>query len=93
MTIKKYYNMHHAIQYRILNEFKYLILYYYAVINKNKIKWWIYYHFLISVLPEQPVILDRLGRTVNGSIGPEKEGDDLILTCRVTGGKLKLIFI
>ncbi|KAK0090771.1 hypothetical protein PV325_003791 [Microctonus aethiopoides] len=35
---------------------------------------------------KQPVILDRFGRIVNGSIGPEKEGDDLILTCRVTGG-------
>ena len=41
---------------------------------------------VFTVLPEQPVILDRYSRILNGSAGPYEEGDDLTLTCRVTGG-------
>jgi hypothetical protein len=40
-----------------------------------------------SVLPENPLILDRWGRTINNTvIGPMEEGDDVILSCRVIGG-------
>lgn len=45
----------------------------------------------LPVLPEQPVVLDRWGRQLNSSkIGPKQEGEDIILSCRVVGGKLKL---
>lgn len=47
---------------------------------------------LISVLPEQPIILDRWGRQLNGTIlGPKQEGDDIVITCRVVGGMSKTI--
>lgn len=36
--------------------------------------------------PEQPTILDKWGRQLNGSIGPHEEGDDITLTCRTVGG-------
>lgn len=57
--------------------------------NEKKRTFWMKIHVLIfvSVLPEQPVILDRWGQPLNGSAGPDEEGADLILTCRVTGGK------
>lgn len=43
---------------------------------------------LISVLPEQPVVLDRWGRQLNSTkIGPMQEGEDIILSCRVVGGE------
>jgi len=42
----------------------------------------------IAVPPEQPTILDRWGRILNGTAGPYEEGDTPYLTCRVTGGKL-----
>jgi len=42
----------------------------------------------IAVPPEQPTILDRWGRILNGTAGPYEEGDAPYLTCRVTGGKL-----
>jgi len=41
----------------------------------------------IAVPPEQPTILDRFGRILNGTAGPYEEGDAPYLTCRVTGGK------
>lgn len=41
-----------------------------------------------TVLPENPIILDRWGRVINRTtIGPMEEGDDVILSCRVIGGK------
>jgi hypothetical protein len=41
-----------------------------------------------AVLPENPIILDRWGRVINRTtIGPMEEGDDVILSCRVIGGK------
>lgn len=44
--------------------------------------------FCLSVLPEQPVVLDRWGRQLNSTkIGPKQEGEDIILSCRVVGGK------
>lgn len=43
--------------------------------------------FSVAVPPEQPTILDRWGRILNGTAGPYEEGDTPYLTCRVTGGK------
>lgn len=43
-------------------------------------------YLLFLVPPEQPTILDRWGRILNGSIGPHEEGDDVTLTCRTVGG-------
>lgn len=42
--------------------------------------------FLIAVPPEQPTILDKWGRQLNGTVGPHEEGDDITLTCRTVGG-------
>lgn len=39
-----------------------------------------------AVPPEQPTILDRWGRHLNGTIGPHEEGEDVTLTCRTVGG-------
>ncbi|XP_018560909.1 neural cell adhesion molecule 2 [Anoplophora glabripennis] len=36
--------------------------------------------------PEQPTILDKWGRQLNGTVGPHEEGDDITLTCRTVGG-------
>ncbi|KAL1502267.1 hypothetical protein ABEB36_007433 [Hypothenemus hampei] len=44
------------------------------------------YNLTVIVPPEAPVILDKLGRHLNGSVGPHKVGDDIILTCRAVGG-------
>lgn len=47
-----------------------------------------FFCFVILVLPEQPLILDRWGRQLNGTqLGPKQEGDDIVITCRVVGGK------
>ncbi|CAO1381292.1 unnamed protein product [Diamesa tonsa] len=41
-----------------------------------------------TVLPEPPIILDRWGRIINRTtVGPMEEGDEIILTCRVVGGR------
>lgn len=41
-----------------------------------------------SVPPEYPLVLNRWGHQLNGTVlGPMEEGDDIVLTCRVTGGK------
>ncbi|XP_055639841.1 nephrin-like [Toxorhynchites rutilus septentrionalis] len=46
------------------------------------------YNLSVIVLPEQPVVLDRWGRLMNGTkIGPKEEGDDIVITCRVSGGR------
>lgn len=48
----------------------------------------IFYISSPTVLPENPIILDRWGRVINRTtIGPMEEGDDVILSCRVIGGK------
>jgi hypothetical protein len=45
-------------------------------------------HLSVPVLPEQPVVLDRWGGPLNGSkIGPVHENDDIMLSCRVVGGR------
>lgn len=36
--------------------------------------------------PEQPTILDKWGRQLNGTVGPHEEGDEITLTCRTVGG-------
>jgi len=47
-------------------------------------------HFLlISVPPHQILVYDASGRDVAGSVGPLLEGDNLVLTCEVRGGKYK----
>ncbi|XP_055600251.1 nephrin-like [Uranotaenia lowii] len=46
------------------------------------------YNLSVIVLPEQPVVLDRWGRLLNGTkLGPLEEGDDVVVTCRVSGGR------
>lgn len=46
------------------------------------------YNLSVIVLPEQPVVLDRWGRLMNGTkLGPKEEGDDVVITCRVSGGR------
>ncbi|XP_034667123.1 neural cell adhesion molecule 1 isoform X1 [Drosophila subobscura] len=46
------------------------------------------FNLSVIILPEQPIILDRWGRQLNGSqLGPKQEGDDIVITCRVVGGR------
>lgn len=46
------------------------------------------FSFSFPVPPEYPLVLNRWGRQLNGTIlGPMEEGDDIMLTCRVVGGK------
>lgn len=40
------------------------------------------------VLPSQPFFLDEIGNKVESKIGPYHEGDTLVLSCFVIGGKL-----
>lgn len=40
-----------------------------------------------SVPPHQILVYDASGRDVSGSIGPMYEGDNLVLSCEVRGGK------
>ncbi|GAB0089383.1 hypothetical protein DMENIID0001_039110 [Sergentomyia squamirostris] len=42
----------------------------------------------VIILPEHPIVLDRWGRQLNGTIlGPKQEGDDIMISCRVVGGR------
>ncbi|XP_032521351.2 hemicentin-1-like isoform X1 [Danaus plexippus] len=41
----------------------------------------------IIVLPSQPFFLDEVGNKVEGKIGPYHEGDTLVLSCLVIGGR------
>lgn len=43
------------------------------------------------VPPHQILVYDASGRDVAGAVGPLLEGDNIVLTCEVRGGKL-LIF-
>ncbi|CRL01064.1 CLUMA_CG014257, isoform A [Clunio marinus] len=46
------------------------------------------YNLTVIILPEYPVVLNRRGRPLNGTVlGPKEEGDDVLLTCRVVGGR------
>ncbi|XP_030555042.1 neural cell adhesion molecule 1 isoform X1 [Drosophila novamexicana] len=46
------------------------------------------FNLSVIILPEQPIILDRWGRQQNGTkLGPKQEGDDIVITCRVVGGR------
>lgn len=45
-------------------------------------------YFFFSVLPSQPFFLDEIGNKVEDKIGPYHEGDTLVLSCLVIGGKL-----
>ncbi|XP_074042436.1 sidestep II transmembrane protein, partial [Leptinotarsa decemlineata] len=44
------------------------------------------YNLTVIVPPEQPTILDKWGRQMNGTVGPHEEGDDITMTCRTVGG-------
>ncbi|XP_013136105.1 PREDICTED: nephrin-like isoform X1 [Papilio polytes] len=46
------------------------------------------YNLTVVVPPEKPVVVDRWGRIINTTtLGPHEEGDDVLLTCRVLGGR------
>ncbi|XP_055708974.1 nephrin-like [Phlebotomus papatasi] len=46
------------------------------------------YNLSIIILPERPVVLNRWGLQLNGTtLGPLEERDDIILVCRVVGGR------
>ncbi|XP_050076915.1 uncharacterized protein LOC126564050 [Anopheles maculipalpis] len=46
------------------------------------------FNLTVIIPPSQPVVLDRWGRVINSTIiGPKEEGDDILLTCRVVGGR------
>ncbi|XP_037903689.1 nephrin-like [Hermetia illucens] len=46
------------------------------------------YNVTVIIPPEHPIVLDRWGRQLNETmLGPLEEGDDLMLTCRVIGGR------
>ncbi|KAM3957695.1 LOW QUALITY PROTEIN: sidestep II transmembrane protein [Aphomia sociella] len=46
------------------------------------------YNLTVVVPPEKPVVVDRYGRVINTTtLGPHEEGDDVLLTCRVLGGR------
>ncbi|XP_023711739.1 nephrin isoform X2 [Cryptotermes secundus] len=45
------------------------------------------YNLTVIVPPALPTIIDHWGRQLNATVGPHNEGDDVILTCRVIGGK------
>lgn len=42
----------------------------------------------VAVPPHQLLVYDASGRDVAGAVGPLQEGDNLVLTCEVRGGKL-----
>ncbi|CAH1124419.1 unnamed protein product [Ceutorhynchus assimilis] len=44
------------------------------------------YNLTVIVPPEPPIILDKWGRHLNGTVGPYEVGDDVVLTCRAVGG-------
>lgn len=46
------------------------------------------FFFAISVPPHQILVYDASGRDVAGTVGPLLEGDSLVVTCEVRGGKL-----
>nr|XP_029724977.1 neural cell adhesion molecule 1-B-like [Aedes albopictus] len=46
------------------------------------------YNLSIIILPEHPIVLNQWGQQLNSSVlGPKEEGDDIMLTCRVVGGR------
>lgn len=52
-------------------------------------EWPRFLHFLRSpaVPPHQILVYDASGRDVAGAVGPLLEGDNIVLTCEVRGGK------
>lgn len=43
--------------------------------------------FFAAVPPHQILVYDASGRDVAGAVGPLLEGDNIVLTCEVRGGK------
>lgn len=50
-----------------------------------------FFFFAISVPPHQILVYDASGRDVSGAVGPLYEGDSLVLSCEVRGGKFKFV--
>lgn len=50
------------------------------------------FYFIFSVPPERPTIVDSRGSLNGTQIGPMLEGDNLVLNCRVSGGKSLISF-
>lgn len=46
------------------------------------------FYLIVSVPPHQILVYDASGRDVSGTVGPLYEGDSLVLSCEVRGGKL-----
>lgn len=46
-----------------------------------------FFFLIISVPPHQILVYDASGRDVSGAVGPLYEGDSLVLSCEVRGGK------
>lgn len=46
-----------------------------------------FFFHTISVPPHQILVYDASGRDVSGAVGPLYEGDSLVLSCEVRGGK------
>lgn len=49
-------------------------------------------YFIFIVPPERPMIVDSRGPLNGTQIGPMLEGDNLVLNCRVLGGKSLISF-
>lgn len=49
-------------------------------------------YFIFIVPPERPMIVDSRGPLNGTQIGPMLEGDNLVLNCRVLGGKSLILF-
>lgn len=43
--------------------------------------------------PHQILVYDASGRDVSGAVGPLYEGDSLVLSCEVRGGKFKFVHL
>lgn len=49
-------------------------------------------NFFFPVPPHQILVYDASGRDVAGTVGPLLEGDSLVVTCEVRGGKSTLLY-
>lgn len=47
----------------------------------------------VSVPPHQILVYDASGRDVSGAVGPLYEGDSLVLSCEVRGGKFEFVHL
>lgn len=62
--------------------------FYFSLFNLNNINFHsITIIFSVLVPPHQILVYDASGRDVAGTVGPLLEGDSLVVTCEVRGGK------